>query len=455
MIRELVNNEEYLKLKLLSVEQKGKRFYVGKVSAKFFLDVYTVEPAEYDMYKQSLMAAKFKDEEDYFNYLVRDSKEEIDSKAFQRKEDKDRVKEIAEFLREEEYSLFPNTIIVTCDLVNELLTEEIFLFSDFLKLVSANNELKKYAFLEEIEGNYFLYLPNVKNSILVIDGQHRIRGLEESSPELQNSYEILLSFLIDYDRSTIAKLFYTINYTQKSVNKSQLYHLTGEFSKQLNEIAFMHEAVRILNEIESSALFHRIKMLGYIPEDTPEKDKKYLTISQAFLIDYLVPTIIMTKSRKTIYQPVFLYYYNNKELRIEIVRFLLKYFNAIKDIFPKDWSNPESSIIVRSISIGAFLQILHILFIIILKQKLNYNADKIKEITKDDIASLLKGVEKIDFSKKGEFGGGISSAGSLSKLKEKIISMSAFAEGKTYHKFIEDFKSTFIPEFRDWLSNNA
>lgn len=452
IIQELFDS--HIRIHVLSIDQKGKRFFVGKVSTKFFLDVYTVEPAEYDMYKQSVLAAQFKDEGEYYNYLVSTDKDAIDTKAFQRKEDKKRVKEIVDFLSVEEYALFPNSIIVTCDLINDFLPEEVNSIRDFYDSITKNTDLKNYSYLEESNGDYFLYLPKIKNSILVIDGQHRIRGLEDSDVIIQNSYDILLSFIIGYDRSTIAKLFYTINYTQKSVNKSQLYHLTGEFSRQLTEIAFMHEVVRILNEIESSPFFHRIKMLGYIPDNTSESDKKYLTISQAFLIDYLVPTIVKGKSDRTIYQPVFLFYYTDQTLQIEIIKFIIKYFSAIKKLFKEDWENPENSIITKTLSIGAFLRVMHFLFVIFMVDHFNFNPKKIKDLTVEDIIGKLSGVEKINFSKKGEFGG-VASAGSLNKLKEIIVSNSLFAEGKSYAQFIEQFQLNQLPKYRSWLMKNV
>jgi len=448
-----MNEANYIKIDLLNLNQKNMQFFTGKIPGDTFLKIYTVEPAEYDMDKQVSFASKFKDDEDYYKYLIKDEKNNIVDKAFQRKEDKRRVKDISKFLNSEEYALFPNTIIVTCDLANDLLNDSVENFEEFITSTAENKELLYYAFLENINESYTLYVPNKKNALLVIDGQHRVRGLEESLEEIRTNYDLVISFIIGYDRATIAKLFYTINYTQKSVNKSQLYHLTGEFSKELSEVSFMHEVVKVLNELEKSPFFKRIKMLGIVPSDINPEEKNMLTISQAFLIDYLVPTI-NEKSKNSIYQPIFLYYFKNEEFQIEIIRFIIKYFNAIKNLLPQQWINPEVSIIVRTISIGAFLRTMHFLFVQIFLDEFECNPEKIKNITSEDLERNLNGIENLDFSREGNLGMS-ASAGSLNKLKESIIRESSFSKEMGYEKYIERFKEHYLPEFKQWVSNNV
>lgn len=283
------NDSQYLKVELFPIIQKEKLFFFGKIRAKDFLKLYTVEPAEYDLEKHVGFASEFPDDSNYYNFLTNEDKKIIDKKNFQRCEDTVRVLKIKKFLEEEEYALFPNTIIVTCELLNDIF--EIAAntsFQNLSKELVAQN--KNLSFLEVNENKYALFIPYRKATILIIDGQHRIRGLEEAEKELGDQfedYELLVSFIIGYDKSTLAKLFYTINYTQKSVNKSLLYHLSGEFSRDLDKITFMHELVKILNEIDKSPFYKKVKMLGSVPRDLPNEVKRNMTISQAFLIDYL------------------------------------------------------------------------------------------------------------------------------------------------------------------------
>lgn len=455
MISEKIDefDTSFLKVKLEPIEQKGKKFHIAKMKANHFLHLYTVEPAKYDIAKQTALASRFTDDKDYYNFLIKKDKNRLKKEPFERPDSKERIREIKDFLNREEYAFFPNTIIVTCDLINYS-----FMFPDDKIFSDLNNDevdfLKesKLSFLEKSESETILYIPYQEDSLVIIDGQHRVKGLEQSSEDVKNEYELLVAFIIEVDRSIVAKQFYTINYHQKPVNKSLLYHLSGEFSDELNEITFLHEAVKILNEIEYSPFFKRIKMLGIIPKDLEPEEKEKMTISQAFLIDYLKRTIVKS-AKGSIYTPIFLYYFKNKDLQIEIIRFLIKYFEAIKGLKPHDWDNPQESIICKTIGVGAFIRVLHFIFVKIFIDKFNEQPDKIKGLKVNDLKSIMEGIEDIDFSKEGQFGG-IASAGSLNKLKENIIEKVDYLEGTTYADFLSNFKESYLNKFKKWMHDN-
>jgi len=408
---------QYLKVPLIVLKQKDKNFFVGTIPAKHFLEIYTVEPAEYDIKSRIEISSEFDDDSDYFDHLITRDKKRISIKAFQRKENNERINEISEFLNSEEYALFPNAIIVTCDLANDYYGFDD--YQSFKDYMNSNSRNELYSFLEYSKNTYFLYVPLKEDSLLIIDGQHRVKGLEKTNLDIVKDYDLLVTFIIGYNRSVVAKLFYTINYTQKSVNKSLLYHLTGEFSHEINEITFIHEVVKLLNEVEKSPLYRRIKMLGIIPKAITAYDKKYLSVSQAFLVEQLIKTISKS-SERSIYPPVFLYYYKNEEHQVELVRFIINYFAAISHIREADWNDPENSVICKTISIGAFMRVLHFLFTKLFIEEMNSDPIRISEFTQARLVDYLSGIERIDFSKKGEFGG-IASSGSLNKLKVRMI----------------------------------
>lgn len=443
---------DFIKLEILPVTQKAQTFYIGKLPAKEFLKLYTVEPAEYNIEKQIKIAEKFQDEDSYYKYLIQPSEKKIAKREFERKESKTRIKEIKKFLETEKYALFPNTIIVSCDLINNYLDNAPDTKFDTLgDSKEIFDERPNLSFLEKSKEGIYIYVPCVEKSILIIDGQHRVRGLELAEPKVSNDYELLISFIIDFDKSVLARLFYTINYTQKSVNKSLLYQLSGEFSYELTETKFMHESVKILNEIEKSPFYKRVKMLGTIPKDISKKDKQNMTVSQAFLIDYLVGTISEKKAlSRSIYQPIFLYYYKKEKEQIEIIRFLIKYFNAIKQIRKKDWNNPEKSIICKTIGVGAFIRVLYFLYIKMFIHEFKSDPQKIKDIKMEDLIEKLKGIEKVNFDKTGEFGG-VGSAGSLNKLMEKLIESISYFEIDKYKEFLKIYKVKYLNPFKDWL----
>ena len=359
----------------------------------------------------------------------------MNTAGFQRVHDPARVKEIARFLDDDEYPFFPNSIIVTCEIIS----------------IDGNNQpiddsegTLGSALLKEIDGKFKIYLPHKNNSILVIDGQHRLEGLKRSGTVKEN-YDLIISFILDFDRSVIAKLFYTINYTQKSVNKSLLYHLTGEFSRDLDEITFLHKVIKVLNERNESPFFKRIKMLGSTPKTLPVEDKRLMTISQAFLIDYLLYSI-KDRQARSISQPIFKYYYDND--KYEIVRFLISYFVSIRKIFP-EWDNPDNSILSKTIGVGALLKLMNFIFIkIFFDEHLDKDPMKIQTIKSSYLTDKLKGIEKVNLSQYS----GTSSAGTVNQLKALMIENIDYFKCDDYSTFENNFKNEYSLKFQQWLS---
>lgn len=449
-----ISGKSFLKIDLLNVQQGSGTFFVGKIPAKNLIECFTVEPAEYASQENKAIASSFEDDRDYYEYLQNDLQNRMDSKAFQRKEEKDRINKIKKFLEGTKPAFFPNAIIATCELINEKMgIDEKSEFDE--SLVSNLPDESNLSFYQVINSEHKLFIPLKANTLLIIDGQHRIKGLEASDLEKIGPYELLITFIIGFDKSVVANLFYTVNYHQKTVNKSLLYHLMGEFSRNIDEVTFLHQVVRLLNELEKSPLCTRIKMLGVSPVDLPEDRKKLATVSQAFLVDELLPTI-NARSTSSVYQPVFFYFYSKSNHQIEIVRILIAYFQAIEEIFGTLWTDVEGSVVSKSISIGAFLKVFRIIFVKLLVSKFNLNIDDmVARVSKDDFEIALKGVQNIDFSKDGEFGG-VGSGGSSGKIKKKIVENAAIFKGLTYDNVIEDFKNKEngeLNKFRKWLDS--
>ncbi|KAA0245643.1 MAG: DGQHR domain-containing protein [Candidatus Brocadia sp. AMX2] len=446
------HNFNFIEIELVPILQKEKSFFFGKVLAKDLLHIYTVRPAKYDSKKHSSFAKSFEDDKEYYEYLVKQDEERIAIKDFQREPDKSRINKIAKFLEDEEFPFFPNTIIATCDLINDIQEFGISFDSTFEQFIQISNRPAHLSFLKKQgDDKYILYIPFVEHSVLVIDGQHRLKGLETATAIIQENFELLISFIIGFDRSVIAQLFYTINYEQKSVNKSLLYHLTGEFSSELDELTFMHNVVKILNELENSPFHGKIKMLGINPKEATSEMKEKLTISQAFLIDYLIRTISAT-SINSYSQPIFLYYYKNKELQIEIIRFLIRYFNAIREIKKNDWDNPSTNILTKGIGIAALIKVLHFLFVKMFIDEWDTDPLKLASVSKEDLIKKLDGLLDVDFSKEGEFGGA-ASGGSINKLSQRIIEKVKYFSFNNYKEFFENYKSVYLPEFKEWIKN--
>lgn len=443
--------KQYIRVDVVQFLQKGQPFYLAKMKAYDFLKIYTVRPAQYDLLKHSSLAQSFPEDKDYYGYLISEDKENLKSKDFQRDPNFGRVSDIVKYLNTEEYAFFPNTIIANCDLINDDeefgITEDNSL-DDFLKL---QNKIDHVGFLYKTEDRYSLVMPFEENSVLVIDGQHRLKGLENSNIDVQHNFDLLITFIIGYDRSIIAKQFYTINYEQKPVNKSLLYQLTGEFSRDVNEFSFMHNAVKLLNELEGSPFYGRVKMLGTTPKNIPQEAKRRLSISQAFLVDSMI-RFISKKAINTAYPPIFLKYYQNSDEHIIIVRSLARFFNAVQQI-KTDWNTPEVSVLSKGMGVGALLKVYNLLFPVIFCRELNMSWDNIKDLTVEDYKRFLSGIEQVDFLSDGEFGKA-GSAGSINRIKEAIIkSLVYLGRPNSYQEFEELYKRDYAHRFNAALTN--
>lgn len=435
--------KSHLKVELLQVSQGGKSFFVGVIPATFILEVYTVNPVKYDFDRETSLIDTFPDMRDYFEKSLAEKKITMDSKGFQRVHDPARAREIAKFLDNDEYPFFPNSIIATLDLALHLKHED---NEDEGLFDKKLNENREFSILKEKNDKFEIYLTKRKNSILIIDGQHRLEGLKKASG-IKDDYDLIVSFLLDYDRSVIARQFYTINYSQKSVNKSILYHLTGEFSQDLDEITFLHEVVKLLNETNKSPLCRRIKMLGSAPKHLDREIKKKMTLSQAFLIDYLIYSVKDRKANSVI-QPIFKYYYDHS--KYDIVRFLISYFTAIQKIFP-EWDDPENSILSKTIGVGALLKVLNFLFLkIFYDYGLDRNPEKISEMRSGFLIEKLEGINNTNLS---YFLGG-SSAGTVNQLKIMMLENINYFEFDNYidYKDFENrFKNQYSLKFKDLI----
>lgn len=447
--------DRYIKIDLIDVTQKGKTFFVGKIKALDLLKIYTVRPAIYDVEKNSSLAKIYPSERDYYDDLIKTNKKTISDKDFQRKYSEDRVAGVKRFLNEEEYALFPNTIIANCELINDVEDFQITEDSTLEELENLKNIPNNLSFLRRnIEKTYSLFIPNREKSVLVIDGQHRLEGLKRSNNSVKQNYELLVAFIIGFDRSVIAQQFYTINYEQKPVNRSLLYHLMGEFSTNLDELSFMHKVIKALNELQISPFYKRIKMLGVTSKELNKDDRKLQSISLAFLLDSLSRSI-SKKLNSGIYQPIFRFYYLNENYHVEIIKLLMKYFNAIKEK-SIGWSDPSNSIISKGMGVGALIKVLYLIFPIIFVGEWKMNPSKIREIEKDDFFKYLEGIENIDFTKNGPFGG-VGSGGSVNKIKEKVIEeLRYFSDGLSYNEFEENLKKEkgVMDQYKQWLKSN-
>ena len=115
----------------------------------------------------------------------------------------------------------------------------------------------------------------------IIDGQHRIAGLEGYS---RRDFQLNLTIFIDMDIEDQAMVFATINLTQTKVSKSLMYDLY-DYAKARSPQKTCHNIAKLLNSRERSPFQNRIKILG-LASGKPEE-----SITQATFVERLMEYI--------------------------------------------------------------------------------------------------------------------------------------------------------------------
>jgi len=440
-----MNYNNLIAIPLCIVEQGGNAFYFGKMKASDLISIFTVHPATYDALKTAGLNADAEAIELRFNQRITDLETGVMSSdsGQQRRLNLERKKEIANYLNDSKnFAIFPNAIIATCDLYSDLGES----LDDFKQLVQKPETIGAYLDKTETVGENFLhthtlYITKKTASLIIIDGQHRIEGIAASNINKEN-FEVLVTFILGVDRASIAKYFYTVNYYQKPVNKSLLYHLMGEFGTDLQEISYLHEIVIALNELDLSPFHNRIKMLGTKDRSVVLEDRAKMNLSQAFLIDYMKYMIIWNSAKKNQNRmpkllPIFYWYYKNSD-HVYILRFILRFFTAAQEAFP-EIKNPESPF-GKTLGIGAMLYFMSDFFVkLAYTRNLFDNPKHLDDIRSKELVPLLKGIEQVksdDFPSSGAAGVG--------RLHKKFVELCVWLHEDNAQIPFEDMKFKFL-----------
>ncbi|MBE2281808.1 MAG: DGQHR domain-containing protein [Ignavibacteriaceae bacterium] len=113
--------------------------------------------------------------------------------------------------------------------------------------------------------NQQIHLPIVKSSAQIIDGQHRLAGLNEAMKEDSciGEKEIVVALCIKLSMKDAASIFVNINSEQKPVPKSLIYDLFGEFELDKDHyINRAHDIATELNENVDSPYYRSIRFPG-------------------------------------------------------------------------------------------------------------------------------------------------------------------------------------------------
>ena len=348
-------------VKGFSVSQNGQDFIISKAKIHDLLS--------YTMYTERLIIGFDEDERPIYNDQV------------QRKVDDASANKIADFLINDNTATFPTNIVLGIPL-NIIHHQEV--IEDAICI-----QFEDYVFDEIIKAKNGDADANVY--ITIIDGQHRIRGIEKAIERLSTSIskasegdkiilqnklnnllnmELVVSCFIDKSLEYQAMIFSTINRTQKRVSQDLVYSLFGISDKDTPYKTAL-EVTLALNGHPKSPFYKRIKLYGN------NYDKNIMPpLSQATMIKRIVSMISESlresendrfKDRKDLKQqkgkkflPFRLYYAENKD--VEISNCMFYYFNSVKKYFSELWNydtqNKPENVLQSTIGFEALMKLL-------------------------------------------------------------------------------------------------
>lgn len=269
---------EKIVIKGFPVSQNGQDFIIGKAPIG--------EVLKYTMYTERLIIAYDEEEKPIYNRHV------------QRKVDASRTRLIAKFLLSDKEAIFPTNIVLNIP-VNIIESQE---EKGGIISITLLDDVAEQIEKARREGS-----EKADIFVTIIDGQHRIRGIEMAIEELLKriskasnleeyeslriqlnnllSMELVVSFFIDKDLEFQAMTFSTINRTQRRVSQDLVYELFGLTSDDSPQKTALEVALA-LNAHPKSPFYRRIKLYGgtYTKDDSRP-------LSQAAMIKSIIKGI--------------------------------------------------------------------------------------------------------------------------------------------------------------------
>jgi len=196
----------------------------------------------------------------------------------------------------------------------------------------------------------------------IIDGQHRIAGLEGYTGK---PFQLIVTIFIDMELEDQAMVFATINLKQTKVTKSLAYDLY-EYTKNRSPQKTCHNIAKMMNSAEGSPFQGKIKILG-LATGAPQE-----SITQATFVERVMRLITknadvdrdLIKRGKKIEPP------NGKDVELLIFRSLFiaekdayiaknlwNYFEAVQKRWPNSWLDvKKGNILNRTTGFGALMR---------------------------------------------------------------------------------------------------
>ena len=251
-----------------------------------------------------------------------DERTTLDDDGVQREQSKERITKIGQYCSDPD-AVFPTPIVVSVRESNEVIVNE---------------------------SEHTISYPEDKIIGSVLDGQHRLWGIEQSV--YRDKFILPVVFMFDLTKEEEAYIFATINSNQRKVNMSLIFDLY-ENSRHHSPGKTAHYIARTLNSQKESPFFNRLKMLG-----KKEEGQEKATISQGTFAKAIVTLISKRPDEDTIRVkrgeplipdsslPFRDFYIQEKDT--VIAKILFNCFNALKYVFPEEWENPDDYVLWKT-----------------------------------------------------------------------------------------------------------
>lgn len=331
---------KYMEIKAIKIIQQGKRSLLPDMAKD--VPIYV-----------SVMKAK-----DLLNKKIMDVDRwnPENPEGYQRPLSEYRRRETINYLTEEE-GLFPTSILIN------IRSQQVKFEPEFK--IDGTGEYGK------------LTLPDEALPLYIVDGQHRVfgigRAIEDGHEDL-GEYPLPVSITAGLNRFAETRLFYILNDRQKGVPtdiaQRNLQHMAENLPPGVL-ITMEGEARQLqskgtpitdsLNENPASAWHKLIKM--------PTEGRAGKIIGQGTFVRALADTVL--KSRAI-----------NKFENEEIARLLINYWNAVKELFPTAFGDPEYTL-CKSQGLRAFLMIFEDIFELCREAGNDFSQEKMKQLLKE------------------------------------------------------------------------
>jgi len=188
-------------------------------------------------------------------------------------------------------------------------------------------------------------LEDPKTGFLIIDGQHRLAGLQffgAKNPSLLDQIEVPCVIFDGKTGDFAAEMFVIINSTQTRINRSHLIDLLDRISASDEETRLAAQIVRKLYEEDSSPLQYKINRLG-------GRSKQEKWILQAELFNEIKKLVVQNEK-------LFMKDFRGKpERAFELVA---DYLKAVRSVMERVWGSNEKYKFTSSVTLKALIRVL-------------------------------------------------------------------------------------------------